>query len=58
MDMIFNFNQLICHISQYFTLMQGDIIFTGTPAGVGPVKSGDLLEGFIGAQRMFWTEIK
>jgi len=57
-DMIFNFNQLIGHISQYFTLMQGDIIFTGTPAGVGSVKAGDLLEGFIGTRRMFWTEVK
>ncbi len=46
-DMIFTFEQLIVYVSQYFKLLQGDLIFTGTPAGVGPVKIGDLLEGFV-----------
>ncbi len=46
-DMIFNFDQLIVYISKYFKLLQGDLVYTGTPAGVGPVKPGDLLEGFI-----------
>ncbi|MBK9270745.1 MAG: fumarylacetoacetate hydrolase family protein [Saprospiraceae bacterium] len=57
-NMIFNFSQLISAISQYFTLLQGDVIFTGTPEGVGQVQTGDLLEGYIGERRMFWTEIK
>jgi 2-keto-4-pentenoate hydratase/2-oxohepta-3-ene-1,7-dioic acid hydratase in catechol pathway len=38
---------LIAFISTYFTLKKGDLIFTGTPAGVGPVKPGDALEGFL-----------
>lgn len=46
-DLIFTFDQLIVYVSKYFKLLQGDLIYTGTPAGVGPVKPGDLLEGFI-----------
>jgi len=46
-DVIFNFDALICYLSKYFTLHKGDYIFTGTPAGVGPVQRGDVLEGFI-----------
>jgi 2-keto-4-pentenoate hydratase/2-oxohepta-3-ene-1,7-dioic acid hydratase in catechol pathway len=49
-DMIFTFDQLIVYVSKYFKLLQGDLIFTGTPAGVGPVKIGDLLEGYIYTQ--------
>ena len=45
--MIFSIEEVICYISQYFTLQTGDIIFTGTPEGVGPVQIGDRLEGFI-----------
>jgi 2-keto-4-pentenoate hydratase/2-oxohepta-3-ene-1,7-dioic acid hydratase in catechol pathway len=47
-DLIFDFNTLIAYISTYFTLAPGDIIFTGTPEGVGPVVPGDKLEGYIG----------
>ncbi len=46
-DMIFNFDQLISNISKYFTLKIGDLIFTGTPSGVGPVAIGDRLKGYI-----------
>jgi 2-keto-4-pentenoate hydratase/2-oxohepta-3-ene-1,7-dioic acid hydratase in catechol pathway len=46
-EMIFTFEQLIVYVSQYFKLLQGDLIFTGTPAGVGPVKVGDVLEGSV-----------
>jgi len=41
------FDQLIAYVSQYFRLLQGDMIYTGTPAGVGPVQVGDKLEGFV-----------
>jgi len=46
-DMIFNLPTLISYISQYFTLEEGDIILTGTPSGVGPVKQGDIITGGI-----------
>ncbi|HFA50175.1 MAG TPA: FAA hydrolase family protein [Bacteroidetes bacterium] len=46
-DLIFSFDYLIVYISRYFKLQMGDLIYTGTPAGVGPVKIGDLLEGVI-----------
>jgi acylpyruvate hydrolase len=43
-DMVFKIPQIISYISQYFTLETGDLILTGTPAGVGPVKPGDTIE--------------
>jgi len=43
-DMIFNINTLISYISKYFTLEAGDLVLTGTPSGVGPVESGDVVE--------------
>jgi 2-keto-4-pentenoate hydratase/2-oxohepta-3-ene-1,7-dioic acid hydratase in catechol pathway len=46
-DMIFSVDALISYLSRYFTLKTGDLLFTGTPVGVGPVAVGDLLEGFI-----------
>lgn len=46
-NMIYSVDKIIAHISQFFTLKIGDLIFTGTPAGVGPVKIGDHLEGYI-----------
>ena len=46
-DMIFSFNKLISYLSQFFTLKTGDLIFTGTPAGVGPVKKNDRLQAYI-----------
>jgi len=57
-DLIFNFNTLIIYISKFFKLQQGDLIYTGTPAGVGPVKIGDVLEGFIENKKMISCEIK
>ncbi|NNE29812.1 MAG: fumarylacetoacetate hydrolase family protein [Saprospiraceae bacterium] len=44
-DLIFPFEYLIQYVSQFFKLQMGDLIFTGTPAGVGPVKPGDILRG-------------
>ncbi|TVR81662.1 MAG: FAA hydrolase family protein [Chitinophagaceae bacterium] len=46
-DMIFNIEYLISYISTYFSLKKGDLIFTGTPSGVGPVKAGDKLTAFL-----------
>jgi 2-keto-4-pentenoate hydratase/2-oxohepta-3-ene-1,7-dioic acid hydratase in catechol pathway len=51
--MIFSFDELIANISKYFTLKTGDLIYTGTPAGVGPVKINDRLQGYIGNKLMF-----
>ncbi|MBP7389396.1 MAG: fumarylacetoacetate hydrolase family protein [Chitinophagales bacterium] len=57
-DMMFSFEKIIAYASQFFTLQTGDLIFTGTPAGVGPVKIGDRLQGFIGTQPLFDFEVK
>jgi acylpyruvate hydrolase len=57
-DMLFNINQLISYVSRFMTLKTGDLIFTGTPSGVGPVVVGDVLEGFIGEEKMFRFEVK
>lgn len=57
-DLIFSFDTLIAFISQYFTLQQGDLIYTGTPAGVGPVVVGDKLEGFLEGKPLLMCEIK
>ncbi|MEJ7679853.1 MAG: fumarylacetoacetate hydrolase family protein [Segetibacter sp.] len=57
-DMIFNFDQIVSHISNYFSLNIGDLIYTGTPAGVGECVVGDILEGYYGPERMFELEIK
>ena len=46
-DMIFSFDHIIAYVSQYFKLHQGDLIYTGTPSGVGPITIGDELKGFI-----------
>ena len=51
-DLIFSFEKIISFVSQYITLRKGDYIFTGTPAGVGPVAMGDRLEGFIGEKKL------
>lgn len=56
--MLFNFNYIISYLSKFFTLKKGDIIFTGTPKGVGPVKIGDKLECFIEDKNMLSFEVK
>ncbi len=56
--MIFNIDQIISYVSNYMTLKTGDLIFTGTPSGVGPIKIGDSLEGFINNKSMFKVNIK
>jgi acylpyruvate hydrolase len=57
-DMIFSIDRIVSYVSQFFTLKIGDIIYTGTPAGVGPVKIGDWLEGFIGEKQLISLAIK
>ncbi len=57
-EMIFGFDRLIAEISKYFTLKQGDLIFTGTPKGVGPVRKGQMLQGFLGDERLFELKVK
>lgn len=56
--MLYDFDFIISYISKFFTLKKGDIIFTGTPAGVSAVKIGDRLEGFIEQTKFFDFEIK
>jgi acylpyruvate hydrolase len=57
-DLIFDFNTLICYLSKYFMLQKGDMIYTGTPAGVGKVEIGDTLEGFIEDKKMLICKVK
>lgn len=56
--MLWNIDELISNISQYFTLKIGDIIFTGTPEGVAAVNSEDVLEGFLEGNKLFSIQIK
>ncbi len=57
-DMIFSFEKIIAYVSRFMTLKTGDLIFTGTPEGVGPVNKGDRLEGFIGERKMMDFGVK
>ena len=51
-DMLYSVDELIAYLSRFFTLRTGDLIFTGTPAGVGPVSIGDHLEGYLEEERL------
>lgn len=57
-NMIFPVAQIIAYVSRYFTLSTGDLIFTGTPSGVGPVKIDDRLEGTLEGQQLLDVSIK
>lgn len=57
-DMLFTIDEIIAYISKYFTLKTGDIIYTGTPAGVGPVNIDDHLTGFIEDRKVLEFNIK
>ena len=57
-EMIFPVDDIIAYVSQFITLKTGDLIYTGTPEGVGPIAIGDQLEGFIGTQKMFDFTVK
>ena len=56
--MLFDFATIIAYVSQFFTLKKGDLIYTGTPAGVGPVHLGDQLTGFLGTEKLLHVDIK
>jgi 2-keto-4-pentenoate hydratase/2-oxohepta-3-ene-1,7-dioic acid hydratase in catechol pathway len=56
-DLLFDFEQLVSHVSGFMTLEPGDLVFTGTPAGVGPVAAGDLLEGFLQGERLLEVKV-
>jgi 2-keto-4-pentenoate hydratase/2-oxohepta-3-ene-1,7-dioic acid hydratase in catechol pathway len=57
-DVIFNFDKIISYVSQYFSLNMGDVIYTGTPEGVGSVAIGDKLLAKIGEEELLHFEIK
>jgi 2-keto-4-pentenoate hydratase/2-oxohepta-3-ene-1,7-dioic acid hydratase in catechol pathway len=55
---LFSFENIIAFVSQYITLKKGDLIFTGTPAGVGKVNQGDKLEAWLEGQQLLSFDIK
>ncbi|HEY6159638.1 MAG TPA: fumarylacetoacetate hydrolase family protein [Bacteroidia bacterium] len=57
-DLLFSFDKVISYISKFVTLKQGDLIYTGTPEGVGPVKPGDKLQAYIGNEKLLEFEVK
>jgi len=57
-DLIFNFDKVISYVSRFVTLKVGDLIYTGTPEGVGPVKIGDKMEGFLMGERTLTLVVK
>ena len=57
-DLIFSFDKVISYVSQFVTLKVGDLIYTGTPEGVGPVKIGDQLQGSLNGTELFCFQIK
>lgn len=56
--MLFSIEKIISFLSLHFTLQQGDLIYTGTPAGVGPLGVGDLMEGYLGENKLLETAVK
>jgi len=57
-DMLFSFDRIIAYISRYFTLKTGDLIYTGTPSGVGPVQAGDFLEARLEDRLLLTCRVK
>jgi acylpyruvate hydrolase len=57
-DLLFSFDTIIASVSKFITLKTGDLIYTGTPEGVGPVKIGDRLEGYLEKEKLLDFEIK
>lgn len=57
-DLLFSFDKVISYVSKFITLKVGDLIYTGTPEGVGPVKIGDKLQGFMNSDLLLEFEVK
>lgn len=57
-DMIFTFEKLVSYVSNYFTLLKGDLIYTGTPAGVGPTQIDDVFEGYLEGKKVMNCKVK
>jgi len=57
-DMIFSFNEIVSYVSRFFTLKTGDLIFTGTPSGVGPLRKNDNLVAYLGDEVLLDFRIK
>lgn len=57
-DMIFTVDKIISYVSKFFTLKTGDLIFTGTPVGVGPVSENQMLEGFVEDRKLLELKVK
>jgi 2-keto-4-pentenoate hydratase/2-oxohepta-3-ene-1,7-dioic acid hydratase in catechol pathway len=57
-EMLFSFDAIIADLSIYFSIDEGDLIFTGTPAGVGACVTGDILEGFLNNEKVFTVGIQ
>lgn len=57
-DMLFSFEKIVSYISNYFTLLKGDLIYTGTPAGVGEVKIDDVFEGWLEGKKVMTCKVK
>jgi 2-keto-4-pentenoate hydratase/2-oxohepta-3-ene-1,7-dioic acid hydratase in catechol pathway len=56
--MLFDFDQLVSEVSKYFTLKMGDLIFTGTPKGVGATVKGDILQGFLEGEKLLELKVR
>ena len=56
--MLFSFNYIISYLSKFFTLRAGDLVFTGTPQGVGPIKIGNKLTGYLEDEKLLEFEVK
>jgi len=57
-DLLFSFDAVVAYVSKFFTLKTGDLIYTGTPEGVGPVTIGDRLEAYLEEQKLLSFEIR
>ena len=57
-DMIYSFDYIISYVSKFYTLRAGDLIYTGTPAGVGKVEIGDKLAGYLNEEKILSVNIK
>jgi 2-keto-4-pentenoate hydratase/2-oxohepta-3-ene-1,7-dioic acid hydratase in catechol pathway len=56
--MLWKVDEIIAYVSKYFTLKIGDVIFTGTPSGVGRVEKNDVLSGFLEEEQLFSIKVK